>query len=118
MVHVAVTGVHISRGRASTVAHLSGRSSGGRGGLPTGMTAKSASPMSAAASTTQATAASPPSILRFVVFQIFATLDAPPPILVVAIPLDRGPDRLLEAVLRLPAQFAFDLGRVDRVAAV
>src|SRR4051812_50002205 len=61
---------------------------------------------------------SPPRVLRFVILQILAALDVPPPVLVVAVPLDRRFDRQLEAVLRLPAELAFDLARVDRVAAV
>src|SRR5947209_2371228 len=43
----------------------------------------------------------PAGVLLIVVLQILAALDRPPPLLVVAEPLDGGPDRLLEAVFRL-----------------
>src|SRR5829696_6917354 len=61
---------------------------------------------------------SPPRVLRLVVLQVLPALDRAPPLLVVAVPLDRRLDGLLEPVLRLPAELALDPGRVDRVAAV
>src|SRR5688500_6861080 len=62
--------------------------------------------------------ASPRRVLRLVILQVLPALDGPPPVFVLAVPLDRRLDRLLEPVLRLPAELALDLARVDRVPAV
>src|SRR5688500_1484041 len=60
----------------------------------------------------------PPGVLLLVVLQVLAALDRLPPLRVVAVPLDRRADGLLELVPRRPAELALDLRRVDRVAAV
>src|SRR5258706_12724695 len=57
------------------------------------------------------------SVLQFVVFPKLARLDRLPPVRVVAVPVDRFLDGLVEGTLRRPAHHLADLGRVDRMAA-
>src|SRR5258706_13619320 len=57
------------------------------------------------------------SVLQFVVFPKLARLDRLPPVRVVAVPVDRFLDGLVEGALRGPAHHLADLGRVDRMPA-
>src|SRR5207244_4019333 len=51
---------------------------------------------------------SPGDVLLFVILEIIPALDRAPPFFVVAIPLNRHLDRILEAMLRFPTNLALD----------
>src|SRR4051812_38520247 len=54
-------------------------------------------------------------VLALIIFEVLAVLDRAPPVLAVLVPLDRLLNGGMEAVLGLPAEFAFDLAGVDGV---
>src|SRR6201996_2109081 len=57
-------------------------------------------------------------VLAFVVLAVLAGADRPPPVLVLAVPVDGARDPLVEVDLRLPAELGLQLLRGERVAAV
>ena len=55
----------------------------------------------------------PPRVLLLVILEVLAALDRPPPLLVVAVPLDRLADCVFKFMARRPAELALDLARID-----